>query len=109
MISSQDMFNKPPFCYLAHSYVCPCLFGGFGGTPLSREGMESLLKGYMDEMYKLINSGRYDTLGLENVIPQHLTRHERDNFTVVIQPAFTEIGLFYTPEPKTGRQVVSFK
>lgn len=54
----QDMFDKPPFCYLAHSYVCPCLFGGFGGTPLSRGAMERLLKGYMDEMYKLINSGR---------------------------------------------------
>ena len=60
-LSLKDMFNKPPFCYLAHSYVCPCLFGGFGGTPLSREEMEKLLKGYMDEMYKLIKSGRYVT------------------------------------------------
>lgn len=87
-----DMFDKPPFCYLAHSYVCPCLFGGFGGTPLSRGAMERLLKGYMDEMYKLINSGRY----------------ERDDFTVVIQPAFTEIGLFTNKSPKTGKQVPDY-
>lgn len=53
-----DMFNKPLFCYLAHSYVCPCLFGGFGGTPLTREQMDKLLKGYMYKMSNLINSGR---------------------------------------------------
>ena len=84
MFSSQDMFNKPPFCYLAHSYVCPCLFGGFCGTPLSGEGMESLLKVYMEEMYKLISSGRYETVGLDNVVLHNLTRYERDNFTVFI-------------------------
>jgi len=87
-----DMFNKPLFCYLAHSYVCPCLFGGFGGTPLTREQMDKLLKGYMYKMSNLINSGRY----------------ERDDFTVVIQPAFTNIGLFTSPDKKTGKQVPDY-
>ena len=34
-----DMKDKPPFCYLAHRWVCPCLFGGFGGQPLTRQQM----------------------------------------------------------------------
>jgi len=32
-------------------------------------------------------------------------RYERDDFTVVIQPAFTNIGLFTSPDKKTGKQV----
>ena len=40
--------------------------------------MSSLLHGYMEEVSALIDSGRY----------------ERDDFTVVIQPAFTNLNLF---------------
>ena len=36
---------------------------------------------------------------------QILSRYERDDFTVVIQPAFTNIGLFTSTQPKTGKQV----
>ena len=40
--------------------------------------MSGLLHGYMEEVSTLIDSGRY----------------ERDDFTVVIQPAFTNLNLF---------------
>lgn len=83
-----DMYDKHPFCHLGHAWVCPCLYGGFGGTPLSRGEMQKLLSGYMQEMYKLINSGRY----------------EKDDFTVVIQPAFTNLSLFYKPRKDYGRR-----
>ena len=83
-----DMYDKHPLCHIAHAWVCPCLFGdmdpvfgGFGGTPLSKNEMKRLLSGYMDLMYKLVNSGRY----------------EKEDFTVVIQPAFTDLSLFYKP------------
>ena len=85
---TMDMYDKHPFCHIAHAWVCPCLFGdmdpffgGFGGTPLSRSEMKRLLSGYMHQMYKLVNSGRY----------------EKEDFTVVIQPAFTNLNLFYKP------------
>ena len=74
----QDMYDKHPFCHIAHRWVCPCLYGGFGGTPLTRDQMSGLLHGYMEEVSTLIDSGRY----------------ERDDFTVVIQPAFTNLNLF---------------
>ena len=77
-ISVQDMFDKHPFCRLAHRWVCPCLYGGFGGTPLTRDQMSSLLHGYMKEVQLLIDSARYET----------------EDFTVVIQPAFTNLELF---------------
>lgn len=79
-----DMADKPPFCYISHPYVCPCLYTwpkgipAFGGIPLGREGMRSLQRGYVEELERLINSGRY----------------ERPDFTVVVQPAFTELELF---------------
>ena len=72
------MYDKHPFCHLAHRYVCPCLYGGFGGKPFTREQMSSLLRGYISEVQALIDSGRY----------------ERDSFTVVLQPAFTQLDLF---------------
>ena len=72
------MYDKHPFCHIAHRWVCPCLYGGFGGTPLTRDQMSRLLHGYMEEVSTLIDSGRY----------------ERDDFTVVIQPAFTNLNLF---------------
>ena len=58
-----DMAGKHPFCHLGHAWVCPCLFGGppfnsFGGTPLSRGEMSSLLRGYMHQLYSLVNTGR---------------------------------------------------
>ena len=87
------MKDKNLFCQFAHSYVCPCLFGGFGGTPFSREKMAVLLKGYMDQMKYLVHSGRY----------------EREDFTVVLQPAFTNLELFTTVDARTGKQVKNTK
>jgi len=84
-----DMTDKPPFCYFSHPYVCPCLYGGFGGTPLGREGMRSLQRGYVWELNNLVDSGRYET----------------KDFTVVIQPAFTELDLFKRFDKKSQRQV----
>ena len=62
-----DMYDKHPFCHIGHSWVCPCLFdgppfNGFGGKALTRYQMKHLLSGYMDQMYHLVNSGRYSVM-----------------------------------------------
>jgi len=91
------MADKHPFCYISHPYVCPCLYGAGksiwgGGSPLGREGMRRLQMGYVWELRSLIESGRY----------------ERKDFTVVIQPAFTDLELFMRPGKKGKRQVVDY-
>jgi len=91
------MTDKHPFCYISHPYVCPCLYGAGkaiwgGGTPLGREGMRRLQMGYVWELHNLVDTGRY----------------ERKDFTVVIQPAFTDLELFMRPDKRGKRQVVDY-
>lgn len=91
-----EMYDKHPICHIAHAWICPCLFGGkeypyfntFGGSPLSKKQFQNLLQGYMREMYNLLRSGRY----------------ERDDFTVVLQPAFTDLDLFYKRPRDPGQR-----
>jgi len=86
---TENVKNLSPSCVFAVPYVCPCLHGGFGGNPLTRKEMTDLQNGYIDVIYKLVNSNRY----------------EKDDFTVVIQPAFTRINLFTKFSRKYNKQI----
>jgi len=77
---TKELKDLSPACLFAVPYVCPCVHGGFGGKPFSRKEMQRLLNGYLKEMKYLINTNRY----------------EREDFTVVIQPAFVNIKPFYS-------------
>ena len=71
----------------------------------------------MSEMYKLLNSGRYNHFikdiililaltptSFHNFLHPHIPRYERDSFTVVLQPAFTDLDLFYKRPPGPGQR-----
>ena len=75
--------------------MCPCLFGGppfnsFGGDPLGEEEMRWLQRGYVRELHTLVDSGRWIDLLKPSPV---LYRYERKDFTVVIQPAFTDVRM----------------
>ena len=104
-----DMYDKHPFCHVGHSWVCPCLFdgppfNGFGGKALTRNQMKHLLSGYMEQMYTLVNSGRSFVKEINLNSNILILRYEKDDFTVVIQPAFTNLNLFYKPRTSPNKR-----
>jgi len=75
---SEKLITMSPVCEISVPFVCPCLFGGYGSNGMTRDKFIAIQKGYVDELYELVNSNRY----------------EREDFTVVIQPSFAKASLY---------------
>jgi len=85
-----DMKDKSPFCTtIAMPWVCSCLYPSLfpAYPPLGRSGMRRLQKGYMNQLEDVIKTGRF----------------ERNDFTVVTQPAFTNFKLFTKLDEKNQK------
>ena len=65
----------------------------------TREGMRRLQMGYVWELHNLVDTGRspfihfFDEIFSAVKYFENCFRYERKDFTVVIQPAFTDVSL----------------
>lgn len=82
------MLNKGLVCSLLHNFECPC--AAFPKSEQEEKELKQYLDQYQNYTLNLVNSGRYDG---------------RDDFTVVVQPFFTQ---FKVPKLANGKVDFSF-
>lgn len=80
-ISIVKQLNQNLVCDALHLYLCSC--AAYPWSEAAEQTLQAEVKRYREVLEELVESGRYDT---------------RDDFTVVIQPFFTETYPPDTPE-----------
>ena len=83
------MYDKPLPCVFTHLYGCPCLFDDKFSDKLSKRQFFRVLNSYLQGLYDLVDSGRYDS---------------RPDFTVVIQPTLVNVD-FPKYRPRRGARL----